>query len=65
MRMSYSVYELFDSRQSFRCRVAGDNDGDSCSLAVFEFAADIRVFIFREIDGAGSVKLDARCGIVR
>src|ERR1700674_6087434 len=59
------VYEFLDSRQSLRCRVARDNNADSCSLAVFEFAADIRIFIFREIDGAGSVQLDARCGIGR
>src|SRR6266436_3624984 len=59
------LYEILDSRQSLRCRVARDNNADSRSLAVFELTSDIRIFILREIDGSGSVQLDARCGIVR
>src|SRR5438552_16577664 len=59
------LYELLDSRQCLRCRVARDNNGNTRPLAVFELAADIRIFILREIDGSGSVKLDARRGIVR
>jgi hypothetical protein len=59
------LYELINSRQSFRCGVARDNHANTRSLAVFEFAPDVSVYIFREIDGPGSVKLDARRGIVR
>src|SRR5580704_16334821 len=58
------LYELLHSRQSFRRRIAGDNDRNTRSLAVFEFGSDVRIlvfiFIFREVDGAGCVKLDAR-----
>ena len=59
------LYELLKSRQSFPCGVAGDNNRNTGSLAVFELAADIRIFIFREINGSGSVKPDARGGVVR
>src|SRR6266446_4379722 len=59
------LHELLDPRQSLRRGVAGDDDGNTCPLAIFELAADVRVFILREIDGSGSVKLDARRGIVR
>src|SRR5437899_7866462 len=45
------LYEFLDSRQSLRCRVARDNNADSRSLAVFELVADIRSFMFRELDG--------------
>src|SRR6266849_10967185 len=58
-------YESLNSRQSLRRRVARDNDANTCPLAVFELAPDVRIFIFREINGSGSVKLDACCGIVR
>jgi len=57
--------ELLDPRQKFWRRVAGDNDADACSLAAFELASDVRIFILRKIDGSGSVKLDARGGVVR
>src|ERR1700674_2772808 len=59
------LYELLHSRQSFRCGVAGDNDDNTSSLAVFELTPDVRIFVFREIDRSGSVKPDARRGIVR
>src|SRR6266478_9180746 len=59
------LYELLNSRQSFRCRVAGDYDRNTRSLAVFELVPDVRIFVFREIDGSGSVQLDARRGVVR
>ena len=59
------LHELLDSRQSLRCGVAGNDDADTCALAVFELGADVRIFIFREIDGSGGVKLDASRGIVR
>src|ERR1700674_187108 len=59
------LYELLNSRQGFRCWVAGDYDGNTCSLAVFELNPDVRIFIFLEIDGSGRVKPDARRGIVR
>src|SRR5216684_4461484 len=59
------LYELLDPRQSLRCGGARNDDDNTCSLAIFELAADVRVFILREIDGSGSVKLDARRGIVR
>src|SRR6266436_5312806 len=58
-------YELLYSRQGFRCWVAGDDDANTCPLAVFELAPDVCIFIFREINGSGSVKLDACGGIVR
>src|SRR5580658_2816817 len=78
-RMPYSIFrpvivnrdadielldELLDSRQRLRCGVAGDNHRNPCSLAVFKLRPDIRVFIFREIDGSSSVKPDTRRGIV-
>src|SRR6266478_4412234 len=44
------LYDFLDSRQSLRCRVASDNNADSRPLAVFELAADIGIFILREID---------------
>src|SRR5690242_12294700 len=59
------LYERLNSRQRFRRRVAGDDDGDTRSLAVFELVPDIPIFVFREIDGSGSVQLDARGGVVR
>src|SRR6266850_7058838 len=59
-RISYSFTNF-----SIRGRVSRDDDGNPCSLAILELAADVRVLIFREIDGSGSVKLDARRGIVR
>jgi hypothetical protein len=59
------LYELLDSRQSFRRGIAGDNDRNTRSLAVFEFGSDVRIFIFREVEGAGGVKLDARRSVVR
>src|SRR6202790_2326977 len=58
------LYELLNPRQSLRRGVAGDNHANSSALAVFEFAADVRIFIFCEINGSGSVKFDARRGIV-
>src|SRR6266481_3912696 len=65
MRMSY----LF-TNFSIRGRVsdeggARDNDGNTCPLAVFKFVADVRVFVFCEIDGSSGVKPDARCGVIR
>src|SRR5580704_2697720 len=59
------LYELFDSRQSFRCGVAGDDDGNTCPLAVIELIPDVRIFIFREIYGSGGMKPDARRGVIR
>src|ERR1700733_3657911 len=56
--------ELLNSRQGFRSRVAGDYNGNATSLAVFEFRPDVRVFIFRKIDGSGRVKVDSARGIV-
>ena len=58
------LYELLNPRQSLRRRVARDNHANPRPLAVFEFAPDVRIFIFREINGSGSVKLDARRGII-
>ena len=58
------LYEFLDARESFRRGVAGDNYRDSGSLAVFELAADVGVFVFGEIDGAGGVKVDACGGVV-
>src|ERR1700740_3685328 len=57
------LYELFHSRQSSRCGIARDDDGNPCSLAVFELTADVRIFIFCKINGSGSVKPDARRSI--
>src|SRR5882724_10822587 len=59
------LYEFFDARQSLRCGVAGDNDADPRALAVFKFGADVRIFIFGKIDGAGSVKGDPCRGVIR
>ena len=64
MRMSYSFTNF-----SMRGRVSGAGSpatmtADTCPLAVFELGPDVRIFIFREIDSSGSVKLDARRGIV-
>src|SRR5258708_430656 len=56
--------EFFNSRQSFRRRVSGNDDGNPRALAVFEFAADVRVVIFVEIDGSGGVGFDACGGVV-
>src|ERR1700722_14827689 len=53
------LYELLDSRQSFRCGVTSDNDTDTSSLAVVKLCADVRIFVFRKIDSSGSMKLDA------
>ncbi len=58
------LYEFLDARESFGRGVAGYNYGDLGALAVFELAADVGVFVFGEIDGAGGVKLDARGGII-
>src|SRR5271156_5617047 len=58
------LYEFLNSRERFRSRVPGDNNSDAGSLAVFELGADVCILIFREIDGASSVKLDARRRIV-
>src|SRR6476660_2436647 len=54
------LHELLDPRQSRRCGVAGDDDGNACPLAVLELVPDVCVFIRLEIDGSGSVNLDAR-----
>ena len=59
------LYELLNSRQSFRCRISGDNNLNSRSLAIFKLSPYIRIVIFGKIDGSGSVKLDACRGIVR
>ncbi len=59
------LYEFFYSRQSLRCGIAGDDDGNTRSLAVFELGPDVGVFILGEIDGTGSVQPDARRGIIR
>src|SRR5580700_976404 len=56
--------ELLDARQSLRSRVARDNHADTSPLAVFELRPDVGIFVFREIDGSGGMKLDARRGIV-
>ena len=40
------LYEFLNSRKCFRRWVAGDNDPDPRALAVFEFAANVRIFIF-------------------
>src|SRR5580693_1900159 len=58
-------HELLDSWQSFQCGVARDNDGNTRSLAVFELSANVGIFVFREIDRPGSMKLNASRGIVR
>src|SRR5437773_538730 len=58
------LYELLNPRQSLRRRVARDNHANPRPLAVFEFAPDVGILIFREINGSGSVKLDARRGII-
>src|SRR6266404_1101666 len=55
-------YELLHSRQGFRRGVAGDNDTDICALAILELTPDVRIFVFREIDGSGRVKPDGRRG---
>src|SRR5882672_5482076 len=59
------LYELLKSRQRLGRGVASDNDGNTCSLAVFELSADVRIFLLREIDSSGSVERDARRGVVR
>src|SRR6266850_621387 len=59
-RISYSFTNF-----SIRGRVSRDDDGNPRALAILEHAADVRVLICREIDGSGSVKLDARRGRVR
>ncbi len=58
-------YELLDSRQSLWRWVAGNNHGNACSLAVLEFAADVRIFVFLEIDRSGGVGFHARRGVIR
>src|SRR6266566_2283130 len=58
-------YELLDSRQSLWRWVASDNDGNACSLAVFEFAANVRIVILLKINRSGSVGFHARRGVVR
>src|SRR5712672_1972881 len=58
------LYEFLDARKSFGRGIAGYDYGNRGSLAVFEFAADVGVFVFGEIDGAGGVKLDACGGVV-
>ena len=40
------LYKVFNSWKYFRRGIAGDNDPDSCAFAVFEFASNVRVFIF-------------------
>src|SRR5258708_14014167 len=59
------LYEFLNSRQSLWCGVAGDDDGNASRLAVFEFTPDVRIFIFLEIDGSGSMEADARRSVVR
>src|ERR1700730_8169385 len=59
------LYKLLNSRQSFECRVTGDNNAKTSSLAVFEFGPYVRIFVFRKIDGSSSMKLDACRGVVR
>ena len=59
------LYEFFYSRQSLGCGIAGDDDGDSRPLAVFDLGPDVLIFILREIDGTGGVQPYARRGIVR
>src|SRR5580700_3670835 len=58
------LYELFNPRQSLRRGVARDNQANPCPPAVFEFAPDVGIVIFREINGSSSVKFDACRGIV-
>src|SRR5438876_11500482 len=55
------LYELLDSRQCLGCMVVRDNNGNTSPLAVFELAADIRIFILFEIAVSGGVALAARC----
>src|SRR6266699_3348352 len=49
------LHELLYPRQSLRRGVARDNHANPRPLAVFELAPDIRIVIFREINGSGSV----------
>ena len=59
------LYEFLNSRQSLRRGIAGDDDRDPRSLAVFELGPDVGIFILGKIDGARGVQPDARGGIVR
>src|SRR6266478_565520 len=59
------LHKLLNPRQRLGGGVARDNHLNPRPLAVFKLAANVRIFIFREIDCSGSVQLDARRGIVR
>ena len=56
--------ELFDARQRRRRGIAGDDHADARAFAVLEFGANVVVFVFGEVDGAGRVQPDAGGGIV-
>ena len=45
--------------KQYDIRIAGDDDADSSALAIFEFRADVVVFILGEVDGASCVQFDA------
>ena len=56
--------EFFEAGESFGGGAAGDDDGDAGAFGVIEFGADVRVIVFREVDGAYGVELDGGGGIV-
>src|SRR6266404_5228727 len=58
------LYKFLDPRESFGRGIAGHDYGNGCALAVFGLAADVGVFVFGEIDGAGGVKVDACGGVI-
>ncbi len=58
------LHKLLDARKSFRRRISGDNDLNPRALAVLELTADVVVFIFGKINGAGGMELNACCMVV-
>ena len=58
------LHKLFHARQNFRARVAGNNHADAGTFAVFEFRADVGIFIFSEINDSGGVELYAGGSII-
>src|SRR5258708_1616345 len=59
------LHEFFDPWKSLRRRIAGDDDRNARSLAIFKLAANIVIFVLWKVDGPGSVKLDACSSVVR
>ena len=59
MRDVVLLHELLDARQRGGRGIPGHDHLDAGALAVFELRADVFVFIFGEVDGAGGVQLDA------